>query len=533
MAKVLSLEFNNRNIKLLEGSKKGNRLTIYKNILLDIAPGNIDDGNIINMDNVVYTIFQSIRKNKIKVKKAIFTVNTNSTISRNIELPILKSKSETMSMIKNELGQLMPIDLNQYKLIYKRLDRIVVDGVDKGKYMVYGIPLEMYKQYIELAEFLKLNLLALDLSFNCLDKIVEKEISINKDPLRTDTGIAFIEIGYDNITFSVVNNGKNDFTRISTNGLDDIVKNFSTVFDLNYEEALDEIEKISLLEVYESPKYNIFEENINIWMDELSRYIRYYNSTNKERQIDKIFLYGNHSNIEGLPEYIELGLHIKTELINSVSNVKISEKANIPVYFSTLLSQHIDKNDINFLSEVKKRRKSKFSKGVALFAVSIAVVLSLAFCGYTYYIEKTSLEKNIASLDAFINKEENINLNEEAISLRNKTLLMEKYIEEVENLQRAIQNENAVNTFIFEQIAKAIPYQTNLKTIFIDNGRIQIQCTSLSREEVAQFEKNLKSIEFIDNVYIPSITDKADGESNAYTYSIVCSMKEVIVNEAE
>ena len=538
MGRVLSLEFGNRNIKLLDGSKSGNSLTIYKSILIDVVPGSIDDGKIIDMDSVVGTINQSLNENNIRLKNAIFTVSTNSTVTRNIELPVLKSKSETMSMIKNELGQLMPVDLNQYKLIYKKTDSTNTDGTELGKYIVYGLPGSMYEQYIELAAKLKLELIALDLSYNCLDKIAEKKLSINGSNLKSGTASAFIEINYGSITFSVVNSGKNDFSRTYSNGLSDIVKSFGTVFNLSSEEALNEIEKISLSENYEinsdTAKYNIVEENVNMWIDEISRYTRYYNSANKEKQINKIYLYGRYSNIKGLPEYIESRINIDTDLIDSVSNISFKNgNENITSYFNTILSLYIDKKDISFLSDVKKQRKSSFNKGVAVFAVSTAAVLALALYGYTYYIEKTSLLNDIATYDAFLNNEENIRINNEAIALRNKTQLLEKYKSEVEKLQVAIKNEDAVNSLIFRQVAEAVPIDTQINSMSVDIKSIQLQCSSVSREEAAQFEKNLKEIEYIENVYIPAVVDGAEGGGAVYAYSVVCDLKDVITYEAE
>ena len=76
-----------------------------------------------------------------------------------------------------------------------------------------------------------------------------------------------------------MNKGKNDFSRTSQNGMKDIVQGLSTVLYLSKEEAMNEIQKISLSEepeeISEISKINIVAENINIWIDEMSRYIRY------------------------------------------------------------------------------------------------------------------------------------------------------------------------------------------------------------------------------------------------------------------
>jgi len=61
-----------------------------------------------------------------------------------------------------------------------------------------------------------------------------------------------------------------------------------------------------------------------------------------------------------------------------------------------------------------------------------------------------------------------------------------------------------------------------------DGTVIQLQCTSATRQETAQFEKNLKEIEFIDKVYIPAVVDETEGGSSNYSYTVVCDLKDVI-----
>jgi len=542
MGRILSVEIKNRNIKILEGTKSGSSLTIYKSLFLDIEPGSIDDGKIIDMESVVATVETALTEHNIKSKNAIFIINTNSTISRNMELPLLKSKTETMSMIKSELDQLLPVDLNQYKLVYKKTDLVTSDGAEKGKYIVYGLPIGIYEQYIELAEKLKLELVAIDLASNCLDKIAGHKLTINKENLKSGTASAFIDIGYSNISFSVVNNGKNDFSRISSNGIHDIIKNYETVFNLSQEEALNEIESLSLsddIKIFpDISKINVLEDNINMWIDEFNRYIRYYNSNNKERQIEKIYVYGSYAKIKGLEDYIESHLNINTEMINEISNVIVKEvladkEFDIKSYLNPLLSLYIEKKDVNFLTDSKKKHKSSFNASVVGMAVLLIAALALAFNIYSYMVEKSSLEKEIAVMDDFISNEENIKTNEDAILMKNKALLLETYKNEVDKLNTAISNEDAVTTIIFEQVAGAMPAGTKVNSMSIDKSSIQLQCSSASRQEVAQFEKNLKAVEFIDNVYIPAVVDGAEGGNVNYSYSVVCDIKDVIVNEAE
>lgn len=541
MGRILSIDIKNRNIKIIEGAKSGSSLTIHKSLFLDLDPGNIDDGKIIDIDVVADIIDTALKVNNIKTKNATFIINTNSTISRTIELPILKSNSETLSMIKNELDQLLPVDIEQYKIVFKHTDTISAEGAEKGVYIVDGLPNTMYEQYMELSTRLKLELTAIDLSSNCLDKVEAHKLTINNQGLKPGSSTAFIDIGYNNISFSIVKNGKTVFSRISSNGLNDIVRNFTTAFELNHIDALEEIKRVSLIgsseNVLDSSKANIIEDNVNMWIDEFNRFIRYYNSNNKEKQIQKIYVYGSYAIIAELDKFLELRLNISTEEIKEVSNISnISlniKDLDVKSYFNTILSLYIGKKDINFLSDKKKQRKSKFSSGVILMALVLIAVLTIAFYTYSYIVEKSALEKDIAIMSEFISNEENIKLNNEAIEMKNKAALLQTYKDEVDKVKTAIKNEDAVNTIIFEQIATSVPIGTKVNSMSIDKNSIQMQCTSASRQEVAQFEKNLKQIEFVGNVYIPTVVDTVEGGSVRYSYSVICDVKDVTVNEVE
>jgi len=539
MGKILSIEIDNKNVKILEGSKKGSSLVIHNNMFLDLEPNSIDDGKITDMSSVLGIIQKSLQSNNIKTKNAVFTINTNSIITRTVELPLLKSKSQTMSMIKNELDQLLSIDFEEYKLIYKTSGKVDPE-TQKCKYIVYGLPIVIYNDYLELSLKLKLVLITLDLSFNSLDKISENKITINGNSLKETSTTAFIDFGYKNISFSVINNGKIDFSRMSSSGINDIVRNLVTVHNLTQEVAMTSIAEISLIgepaNTKDISKIGIIEDSINMWIDEFNRYIRYYNSNNKEKQIEKIYIYGSQVNIDGLDKYLSSNLNVEVELIKNVSGLilKNSNKDfEIKTYFNSFLSLYMNKNDINFLIDKKKEHESKFNVGVIVMIVAVIASLTAAYFLYSYIVKQTSLERELQTMNQFMESEENISQSNEAETLKGKSLLLEKYKQEIDKLNQYIISDDSVNTIMFEAVSKAIPFGTKINSMVIDKQSIQLQCSSSSKLEVAQLEKNLKNIEFINYVYIPAVVEGSDESKSSYSYSVVCEVKDVSINEAE
>lgn len=542
MSKILSIEIDDQIIKILEGFKKEKQLSISKFISLNTPLESIDDGRIINLDLVKKAIEKALIGSSIKTKRVIFVINTTSIIIRKIELPLLKSKSETLSMIKYELEQLLSTDLSQYKLIYKKTELFTIGKMHKAKYNVYALPDKIYNQYIELSEKLKLNMLALNFSFNYLDKIKKCKLDINGKKIKNNSTNAFINIGYSTTNFSVINDGINDFSRISSSGIKDMVEKLVEELGLSLIEALGRIENLSLIEddsiLLDNKKISIAKNIINSWIEEFNRYIRYYNSVNKDKNIEKIYIYGPYSKIVGLEQYLSSALNMEVETIKDISNIKIGNienfnKFDLNIYFNGMLSLLADRNDINFLSYKQKKHRKKFNQGIAIMAASLILILTLSFYFFSSNIKKNTLQNQTQTMRLFIHDIENINNNNEIEKLKNRVIYLERYREQAKKLKTIIINEDCVNTDIIREIANAIQPGTELKYIFIDKTNIQMRCISKSIIDVSLIERNLKRIEILRSVYIPEIQVNQMNEEINCSYSIICKLKDVDNNEIE
>lgn len=180
MSKILAIEIDNEKIKIVEGSKSINCeiMTINKCLSLNVPTNSMDDGKIINLDLIKDTIEKALLANSIKIKNTVFVINSNIVSTRKMELPLLKIKSETMSMIKFEFEQLLAANLNQM-VIFKMAEIININCTNSAKYIVYSLSLDVYNQYIKLSKMLKLKLIALDSSSNFLEKIPKQNLKIN------------------------------------------------------------------------------------------------------------------------------------------------------------------------------------------------------------------------------------------------------------------------------------------------------------------------------------------------------------------
>ena len=521
--KMLSIEIDNEKIKIVEGSKsiKGDFMTINKCLSINVPANSMDDGKIINLDLIKGTIEKALLENSIKAKNTVFVINSNSVITRKMELPLLKRKSDTMSMIKFELEQLLDANLNQM-IIFKMSKIIKIDNINRAKYVVYGISVNVYNQYIELSKILKLRLTAFDISSNYLEQIPKQNLRIN-DRIYINGINVFINIGYNTIVFCVLNQGINEFTRI-------IYLNSNSNSNYNSdEEEMYKIDKVAENSNYIYMNTDIIqkENNTDKWLEEIIKYIRYYYSIDKENTIDKIYIYGACSEIVGIEPFFYINLNIAVEIINEISNFRLSNLCNdinIIEYFHAALALFIKKNDINFLTDKINNHKFKFNFGVAVMVASLFFVLTLAFYTQSYLIYYKLLKNEVETMSWYVSKEENINSNKEIENLKYNIERLKEYNERVVKVKEVIRKEDAVSSNMLREIANAKPSDTKIMFITVDKNNIQMQCSSTEMEEVMLFVKNLSYINLIESTYIPYVDVKKESE-HALSYSIICKLR--------
>jgi type IV pilus assembly protein PilM len=501
---VISIEISDSNINIIKTSKKGELLSILDCITINISSG-IKDDKISDINYLSNIISKALKINNIKTKKAVFVINSNSIITRKIKLPVLSKKQETMSMLKYELGQLLPVDLNRYQFIYKIIEPLKENN--NAFYVIYCLPLDLLNQYYELAKILKFKSVIFDVSCNCLNKIYTHNLCINGAYIKKDV-TAFVEISSNKIFFCVINQGVNDFS-------------MTTIINPEHNNELT-AEAQALYTINNLQDYDDFVYNV---LDEISKYIRYYHSISNEIKIRNIHIYGSSRNLEDISQIIEMNLNIDSSVLKNISNIEfINNKAqkgfNINIFFTLLLAAFNDKRDIYF-----KQEKDNILNIKNNYVIIITIAILLFFVLNFYVIYKLN---EINSMKQYVTYRENIVLNNEIEEVKKEITRLENLLHDVEQLKATAVMDDFVCSDILREIKNAKPKNTLVTSISVDSNSTILNCTSDSMEEVTLFLCNLRNIEIIDSVYMPGVEVIQDYKGK-YSYSVACVIKEVVV----
>lgn len=504
MAMVLSIEIDDKNIKIIEASKKGEILSVSRCMSMDVGYG-VKDGKITDMGRIANLISEEFKKNGIKAKKAVFVINSSSIMIRTIKLPLLKKGSEILSMIQIELQQTMSADLNKYKILFEISEVINESKISYAVYIVYCVPVILVNQYIELAENLKLKLVKIDILPGCINALYKNNIKVNDAIISINNTAAFVCIKENIITFSVIKNGYCDFYIISE-------------LKKNYIERAAESQSMYMY----SDNYSTVDKEIVL---NLAKFIRNYYSVSSNKSIDKIYTYGNCT--QEINKAIKSKLNIDSETIDSISNIAMDEKLSnnfeLNKYLSTVLTLFTHNKEI-MLCPTKNRKFRNNYGYAAILVVIIAAVVSL----FGFINSQVAMRNKISAMSLYVNNKGNNENNNKIENIKKETAYLERYLKLAENLQKAIKNNDYVDSDILRKINKSKPSKTKVTSIYSDKDSTQLQCVSPSMIEATLFFSNLRKIEKIESAYIPSIQSKT-GQS--FSYSVILKLKDGIKND--
>jgi len=330
--KFVSIDIGNQNTKILIGSQNGNNVLVEKTLIIPTPTSSFHDGRITDKIRLKSEIARTLLQNKIKAKKAIFTIESTAIITRELVLPSA-TETELDNMIRFEIEQYLPINLNDYVLEYKLLEKFKDEEEEKVKILVAGLPKSMAEDYLKLVEELDLKPLALDMNSNAVSKLFSIDSNINDESYSLDKTVALIDLGHNYINLSIISKGIPQLNRLIVAGGKDIDISIANHFNLSLEEAemkkkedvnLELIsQRDSIVSYITSIALNdIARDVVDDWLQEIQKLFQYYTSRNHGNRIDQIYIYGGSSNLKGLSEYFYDTLNIPTFRLEKMSCIK-------------------------------------------------------------------------------------------------------------------------------------------------------------------------------------------------------------------
>jgi type IV pilus assembly protein PilM len=335
---VLSIDLGSNSIKAVEGKYQKNILNIHKLIEVDTPEGAIIDGRIIDSDAILGVLQNLIVENNIKAKDVIFTTNSSSIINRDILIPPV-AMDEMNTVVRYEIQQYLPINLDDYVIQFIFLDEVADDTGMKLKINVTAFPERIALSYYDVINSLDLNPYVLDVNYNSINKLANLgEFTLN-DGQPVGNTVAFVDMGATSINVSILKDGKLDFTRMIKAGGDNIDYALSESMNMSIKST--EFLKIKEVDLLSTDEENIqtvtIKRVIDEILEELERIIQFYKNKTKSN-IDELYIYGGVSNFKNIDAYLAERLNAKVLKIKEIKNINLGND----VLFNDGLSKYLN-----------------------------------------------------------------------------------------------------------------------------------------------------------------------------------------------
>lgn len=550
--KVVSIEISESKTKAAVLSMGKKKQTVKKAIVFDTPKNAMEDGYIRDYTLFAEQLLLKLREAEIKAKDVVFTFSSNKVISREV---IVTAAKETLlkNIVLSEVDEYFPMDLSEHVISYS------IIGHDKEsqqyRLMIYAAPEELISGYYGVAKEMRCNVAAIDFTGNAVFQWMKRstleEVSLVVEVAENSSVITIlnngemgvqrtINYGASLLAEALAESGSYDGITTKEAALEVLLKqDFINVGDGEEKWRQSELEKIrsgrfqrmengateneagEVTEAERSVERLLSDEEIlnrraiaredvteaaRMLVSNMRRVMDYYNSKNGGVTVQKIYVTGLGASIQGLDGMVTQELDVPAEIYNVTEGVTFSKE----------VAEYEDKGQ-EFLStfgavlaplgfrlagaEVAEQKKTLAILSLAVFAASAVVIAFLMISTKLEISEqeekRTRLNKEIAEIEGIEQLEDVYEVSQQSVKIMTETDALT--FSEPEQLIE-----------IITALERALPKRALVHSITINGNTMDISITTMTKEEAAKVQMQLKEIPYFRSVTTSGIVEKVD-----------------------
>jgi type IV pilus assembly protein PilM len=312
----------------LKPGGRGGEFHLLKLGMEPLPPEAIVDGAIMDSGAVIDAIQRLFSVNKIKTNEVATSVSGNAVIVKKISLPQM-TQEELAESIHWEAEQYIPFDIQDVALDYELVEGsgsggnmdVLLVAVKKDKISDYSSAIS---QAGKTATVVDVDVFALQ---NCY------EVNYGIDPGRV---VALLNVGASIMNINIVKGGTSIFNRDIAVGGNQYTDAIQKDLNLSFEQA-ENLKKGARVEGAArenlGPILQAVSENIAL---EIQKTFDFFKATSSEDRIDRIFLSGGTSKVQGLQDLLSDRFEAGVEIMNPFNNVIYNPKDFDPDFISEI-----------------------------------------------------------------------------------------------------------------------------------------------------------------------------------------------------
>lgn len=502
--KFLTIYVGSDMIRVAEILKNGKSQIVLTNAAEISTPaGAYNDGYLLDVTAVAEAVRTAIFGRGFNTKDVIFTIASKKVASKEVELPYVKNTRKLQQVLQANSGDYFPMsNSGDYVFAYSILEDYLnrEDGQHNFRISAVAAPMDLVRNYYELAEELKLNVKHIDYFGNSVIQLLALQMTQGRTDLvlqiEMDQTYVNVMRGKTLVLQRNVNYGKTAVT----NALMDVKK-------ISEKDAKTLLSNEALLDQHVTA--DEYAQAVQGLVNGIGRAVEYHRTKNPGDVLQGIKVFGEGSAIAGIEKILERELGARVEHFDTLAGVSIKGQAALTaeevLRYLPNIGSVIEPMDLSIGSAKKAVVESSDLRKYMIVACSIAAVGMLGWSGVTWFQHDQALKKK-ADLEAQIAAIQDI----EEIAQEYETAMY--LYEAVDTFKYGVRNDNNRILDFIEFMEKKMPTDTTINSISSVDGVITFEVTSgwhpTTKNEVADVIVTMKNLDYLDNLEIPDISEE-------------------------
>ena len=490
---MLSLDFTDRNVKMVRGSLAGSKIRVIQVETLELPSGLIENGFIVDIPMLASEILEFLQTKDIKEKEIIAEIGSGLILNKELVLP--KPKKMTNSYVIETMIQSNMNIASDYNISFT----IVGEDKDENdndmiRVMATAVPQRLADGYIRLFSHLGLTLRSLYVSANCISRLVE-----NSQKLMTLMPLMMVHVEQDFININLYDEGRLLLSRRVTVDIEETRRDSDALVQMVYD--------------------NVF------------RMVQFMSGRQDGKPLKEITFYGT------IPDFILLNnamssFNTSTHILSAPGNVvsfcefDFAEYADaISAFFKT--KREYDRVDLLKSSAAKEKKKKGGGASAAVLVLCLLGSFAIAGGAYFYlnYINN-DIKAQTAMVRAEIDdpqlQERVQNLNSKIQKLADISL----YSDNIEIAKYLFDFQPVMTTDVLEKLEEVMPEGMHIQgSVSYSGYNISLTLVCDDDSKPSEYVRLLNEQGYFDNISYSGYTGSGGDDDKTYTFSLTMLLK--------
>ena len=490
---MLSMDFTDRNVKMVRGSLSGSKIRVIQVEMLELPAGLIENGFIVDIPMLASEILEFLQTKDIKEKEIIAEIGSGLILNKELDLPKPKNMSNSYvieTMIQSNMN--ITTDYNiSFVIVGEEKDE---NNNDMIRVLATAVPQRLADGYVKLFSHLGLSLRSLYVSAHCISRLVE-----NSQKLMGLMPLMMVHVEPDFICINLYDDGRLLLSRRVSLDVEETRRDSDALVQVVYD--------------------NVF------------RMVQFMSGRQDGKPLKEITFYGT------IPDFILLNnamssFNTSTHILSAPGNVvsfceyDFAEYANaISAFFKT--KREYDRVDL--LKATAAKEKKKKGGGASAAVLILCLLGSLAITGGAYFYFNMTNEELQAQINIVRTEiddpalQNRISVLNQKISKLNDISL---YSDNIEIAKYLFDFQPVLITDVLDKLEEVMPEGMHVSGSLNFSG-YNISATFVCEDDSqpSEYVRLLNEQGYFENINYMGYVGTGDEDDMTYTFSLTMLLK--------